>query len=138
MSPVKGACLCGAVQFSIELPTEFCVHCHCSICQRVHGAAYVTWVGVTRERFALSSSSDRLRTFQSSEHGRRSFCATCGSSLFCESDRHPDQIDIVLASLKGAIDRAPTVHIYFDSHADWAALDDKLPRLSSDEGDPGA
>ena len=28
---VPGACLCGAVRFTITLPTLFCAHCHCTM-----------------------------------------------------------------------------------------------------------
>ena len=38
--------ICGTVEFSVALPTLFCGHCHCTMCQRNHGAAYVTWFGV--------------------------------------------------------------------------------------------
>ena len=50
---VKGACLCGAVQFEVTLPTLGCCHCHCSICRRFSGAGYATFFQVSRERFRL-------------------------------------------------------------------------------------
>src|SRR5438132_1596095 len=48
---VKGACLCGAVQFEVTLPTLGCCHCHCSICRRFLGAGYGTFFQVPRGRF---------------------------------------------------------------------------------------
>ena len=50
---VEGECLCGSVQFEVELPTTFCGHCHCSMCLRGHGAGFVTWFVVPRSRFLL-------------------------------------------------------------------------------------
>lgn len=38
---VSGSCLCGEVQLRMRMPTLACVHCHCTMCQRNHGAAYV-------------------------------------------------------------------------------------------------
>ena len=131
---VSGACLCGAVSFSLTLPTRFCAHCHCSMCRRNHGAGYVTWVVVPRSRFEVRAGADRLVEFKSSEHGRRTFCGVCGSSLFCESSHHPDQIDVVLAGLDGPIDREPQAHIYFDDRADWVFCEDGLPRLGGETG----
>jgi catechol 2,3-dioxygenase-like lactoylglutathione lyase family enzyme len=131
---VSGACLCGAVRFQVELPTLFCVHCHCSMCRRNHGAAFVTWFGVPRERLRIESGADALRRYRSSSRGERSFCERCGSSLFCESERHPDHVDVVLASLAGPIDRAPSAHVYFDSRAHWTDLRDDLPRLGGASG----
>ena len=125
---VTGSCFCGAVRFRIGLPTLGCAHCHCSMCRRSHGAVYVTWFAVPYTRFALEKGEAELVRFRSSDHGTRSFCGRCGSSLFCESTHHPDDIDIVLASLHGPIDRAPQVHVYFDDRADWVAVGDTLPR----------
>jgi catechol 2,3-dioxygenase-like lactoylglutathione lyase family enzyme len=131
---VAGGCLCGAVRFRIELPTSFCAHCHCSICRRNHGAAFVTWFGIDRDRLEITAGADALRRHRSSPHGERSFCGRCGSSLFCSSEHHPDQIDGVLANLDGPIDRAPAAHLYFDSRAAWTDVRDDLPRLGGDSG----
>lgn len=133
-SRVSGSCFCRAVRFGIELPTLFCAHCHCSMCRRAHGAAFVTWFSVPRSRLRLESGEADLVRFRSSDHGTRSFCGRCGSSLFCESTRHPDRIDVVLANMEGAIDRAPQLHVYFDDRAGWTAADDGLPRLGGRTG----
>ena len=131
---VPGACLCGAVRFSIEPPTQFCGHCHCSMCRRNHGAGYVTWLALPRARFVLESGEKELTRYASSDHGTRSFCRRCGSSLFCETTHDPDRIDIVLANMQGPIDRRPEMHIFFDDRADWVFVDDGLPRLGGATG----
>jgi len=61
------------------------------LCHLVRGA---------RAQFVLESGEAELARFRSSDHGTRSFCRRCGSSLFCESTHHPDQIDIVLANMQ--------------------------------------
>jgi hypothetical protein len=133
-APVSGACLCGAVRFEIDAPTLFCAHCHCSMCRRAHGAGYVTWIGVPHERFRMVAGEDRLVRYRSSDHGTRSFCGSCGSSLFCESTLHPDYLDIVLANLEGAVDVVPQAHFYFDDRALWVAVADDLPRFGGKTG----
>jgi hypothetical protein len=132
--PVSGACLCGAVRFEIEPPTLFCAHCHCSMCRRGHGAGYVTWFGVPYERFKIVAGADALVRYHSSDHGTRSFCGACGSTLFCESTHHPDYLDIVLANMQGPIDRLPEFHVYIDDRADWVCIGDDLPRLGGETG----
>jgi hypothetical protein len=128
---VPGSCLCGAVRFEVKLPTRFCVHCHCSMCRRNHGAAFVTWFGVPKTSLRFLSGEPTLMRYQSSDHGNRSFCSRCGSSLFCELDRDPETIDITLASMLGPIDRAPQAHVYFDTHVEWVNLVDELPKMGS-------
>jgi hypothetical protein len=131
---VAGACFCGNVRFTVQLPTLFCGHCHCSICRRSHGAGFVTWFVVPREQLAFQSGETELARFQSSDHGTRSFCRHCGSTLFCESTNHPEVIDIVLANIDGAIDRTPEVHVYYDDRARWVKVTDNLPRLGGATG----
>ncbi len=131
---VTGSCFCGQVGFHVDLPTEWCGHCHCSMCRRAHGAGYVTWVVVKRAQFAIDRGEDQLERFASSDHGVRSFCKRCGSSLFCELSEQPDSIDIVLANFDGPIDRPPSFDIHFDNRVDWMPIDPALLKLGGTSG----
>jgi hypothetical protein len=99
------------------------------MCQRNHGAGYVTWVGLPKPQFRIVAGEERLVACRSSEHGVRSFCGACGSSLAYESSHHPERIDVPLANLEAKIDREPQLHVYFDDRADWVVVGDDLPRL---------
>jgi hypothetical protein len=131
---VSGACLCGAVRFEVEGPLDRVAHCHCSICQRAHGAAYVTWAAVPRERVRITRGADALAHFASSEIGTRSFCRTCGSSMFCELTTHPADIDVALACLRGDHGAKPRAHLFFDDRAPWTEVADGLPQLGGKSG----
>ena len=138
---LPGACLCGAVRFEVVPPTKWCAHCHCSLCRRAHGAAFVTWFGVERSRFVLVAGDEDLRWYRSTPPARRGFCRRCGSTMFFESERWPDEVHIALASMECPIDRAPSAHVFFDSHVGWVEPADELPRLGGPSGneplDPG-
>ena len=138
LNVVSGSCFCAAIRFTIALPTRYCVHCHCSMCRRAHGAGYVTWVVLPRDQLRLEKGEEELVEFASSDHGRRRFCRRCGSSLFCDNAGHPDVVDVVLANIDGEIDRGPQMHVFWDSGADWAqaalSADDGLPRLGGPSG----
>jgi hypothetical protein len=131
---VTGSCFCGAIRFSVRPPSTFCGHCHCSMCRRMHGAGFVTWFAVPNEQFSLDAGEAEVVRFRSSDHGTRSFCARCGSSLFCVSSNHPEVIDIVLANMHGPIDRRPECHIYFDDRIEWMPVNDGLPRRGGASG----
>ena len=133
-STVSGSCLCGSVRFRVRLPSIFCGHCHCSMCRRNHGADFVTWFAVPPAQLEVLAGCDELRRYSSSTHGTRTFCSCCGSSLFCESEKHPNQVDIPLANVEGPIDRDPQFHFYFDSRAPWVLVSDDLPRLGGPTG----
>ncbi len=132
---VTGSCLCGEVRFRVKLPSAFCVHCHCSICRRNHGAAFVTWFAVPKEAFSLEAGEEHLAQYASSPHSKRFFCRHCGSSLYTKSSSHrADQIDVVLANVHGGIDRAPQAHVFYDDHVEWVPIKDSLPRLGGPTG----
>lgn len=132
--PVMGSCLCGEVRFEVTPPTKWCAHCHCSLCRRAHGAAFVTWFGVERSQFALIFGEEQLKWYRSTTAARRGFCCRCGSTLFFESDNWPGEIHIALANMEGAIDRAPAAHVFYDSNVSWAEVGDDLRRLGGRSG----
>lgn len=129
-----GGCLCGGVRFEVEPPTRWCAHCHCSLCRRAHGAGFVTWFGVALEQFRLDDPERLLAWYRSTPGARRGFCSRCGSTLFFEGDRWPDERHIALAAMDGPIDRQPQAHVFFDSGAPWIHVSDGLPRLGGASG----
>lgn len=125
---VSGSCLCGAVRFEVTLPSLWCAHCHCSMCQRYHGAPVVTWAGFKTDDVEFTLGENRISWFHSSPQAQRGSCATCGSSFLFRSERWPDELHICLANFHGPIDREPEGHVYYDSHVPWLQLGDDLPR----------
>ena len=131
---VGGACLCGEVRFEITLPTDFCAHCHCTMCRRSHGAGYVTWVGLPKSHLRVLSGKQSLVSYQSSEHAQRIFCGRCGSTLIFESTQYAQQVHLPLGNLNGKIDREPEFHVHFDDRAEWVVIGDQLPRFGGKTG----
>jgi hypothetical protein len=123
---VSGSCLCGAVGFTLDLPSKWCAHCHCSMCRREHGAGYVTWVGFEQDHFRLDQGVEQLQWFESSPGAQRGFCSTCGSSMFFRAERWPGELHVTLANLLGDIDRRPQAHAFHKTHVDWMPLDEAL------------
>lgn len=104
------------------------------MCRRAHGAAYVAWVGVVRGQFRFLAGEDRLERYRSSEEATRSFCKTCGSTMFFESTRWPNEIHIARAAISGDIDKEPMAHVFFDDRAPWSLVLDRLPRFGGGKG----
>jgi len=129
--PAAGKCLCGAVAFSMEFPSKWVAHCHCTICQRAHGAAFVTWVGAVGSRVAIHDPDETLKWYSSSVHAERGFCSRCGSSLFFRSPKWPGELHIARANFADTLDRAPQAHAYFDTHVEWFAVADGLPTMAA-------
>jgi len=116
---IGGGCLCGAVRFSVSLPPKWVAHCHCSMCRRAHGAAFVTWVGNLRENFRLDAGAEVLATYRSSGAAARHFCSRCGSMLFFESRNWPDEWHVTLASLDSTAGIEPSAQAYWRDRVEW-------------------
>jgi len=134
MSQLQSTCLCGGVRITGTLPSLWLAHCHCSQCQRAHGAAFVTWIGMRADGCTVHDGEHLLRWYASSPGAERGFCSRCGSSLAFRSTRWPDELHLAVANLTSAADRAPQAHVFWDTHVDWVALaDDGLPRKAASD-----
>ncbi len=126
----EGSCSCGAVRYRVGLPALWVAHCHCSMCRRAQGAAFVTWFGVAADRFASLGSTTHLRSHRSSPEATRRFCDQCGTPLFFESTRWPGEVHVTLASLDPAVAATltPQAHVYWSDCVPWSAVHDDLPK----------
>jgi hypothetical protein len=118
------------VRFAAELPSKWVAHCHCTICRRAHGAGCVTWAGFPSSAVRIEDTEARLCWFESSKGAQRGFCGRCGSPLFFRSKRWPDELHVARAQFDTPLDRAPSAHVFWDSHVEWMLPNpsDGLPR----------
>jgi hypothetical protein len=128
----RGGCLCGAVSFAAELPSKWVAHCHCSRCQRAHGAAFVTWAGFPETAVGINDPEHCLHWHVASAGGHRGFCGRCGSPMFFKSERWAGELHIARALFTDALDREPMAHVFYETHVSWVALGDALPRKHSE------
>ena len=133
MTPAHGNCLCGAIEFTAELPSRWVAHCHCTMCQKTGGSAFITWVGLEEHRFTIRDPKNELVWFQSSPEAQRGFCKQCGSTLFFKSSRWPEEIHVTLSNFQTPVDKAPQIHAFWDTHVDWVVLEDELPRKTAEQ-----
>ena len=120
---IEGGCFCGKVRYQIDDGHYPAGHCHCTMCRRTSGAAYVSWLIVAKEHFRYTGAEPAL--LESSDHGRRYFCPSCGTPVVCLVDSHPDNVDITVGSLDAPEDITPTFEIHTDTKLDWVQTDVK-------------
>ncbi len=126
---ISGACFCGNVHFSITLPVKWCAHCHCSVCRRIHGAPFVTWIGVANEQCTLDERD--VIWYSSSADAERGRCRHCASQMFFRSKRWPGELHIALASLKESRDIKPQSHVFYADAVNWFEHSDHLPKFAT-------
>lgn len=104
------------------------------MCRRAHGAVMVTWIGVLKPQFHLTSGDAALTRYQSSPGATRSFCNVCGTSLFFEAERWAGEIHIAAACLLDRPDRDPGAHVFYSDRLPWFDPDHVLPKLGGPTG----
>lgn len=114
---IEGGCFCGEVRYQIEDGDYPAVHCHCTMCRRTSGAAYVSWLVAPKDRFKYTQGEPRL--LRSSEHGERYFCSSCGTPVVCLVDGHPDNVDITIGSLDLPDAIVPGFEVHTDTKLAW-------------------
>lgn len=128
-----GGCLCGSVRYEASGTLgESSGYCHCRMCQRAYGGAFAVFAIFPEEN--LRFTSGQPKTYKSSEMGRRSFCADCGTPLIMTYVGTPG-VGILVGSLDHPEDCAPKCHSGIESHMPWLTIDDRLPRWRT-EDDP--
>ena len=137
---VKGGCSCGAVRYEIDsiAPHEEFQHCHCNLCRRMSGSAYMTWVPVTAQKFRWTRT-DGLILMRTTHHGQRHACKKCGSVLTIVYDSQPNLVwpaagafdDHDLGSTEDVSEQTiRAIHICCAWKSPWYQLpDDSLPRI---------
>lgn len=123
---IKGSCLCGAVSYKVNGALDIMGHCHCSMCRKSNGAAFVTWGLINPDLFQWTSGEEFVQKYESSPGKMRCFCKRCGTSLgLAESGQVSE---IVMGTVDGDPEMRPSAHIFVRSKAPWHEITDNLPQ----------
>ncbi len=123
-----GGCLCGRIRYRATGKPTNETHCHCEICRRASGAAFVSWTTFRSAAFAFTKG--KPARFDSSEIAFRQFCPNCGTQLTFQFHKSPQTIDVTLASLDDPGTITPVDHIWTKRQIAWIKLADGLPRYA--------
>ncbi len=134
---LDGGCLCGAVRYEVQGPLRDVVNCHCTMCQRLHGAFGAHSKAAKADIEIVEDGG--LAWYATSQRARRGFCRACGSNLFWEPVDQ-DATGIVAGTLDQPTGLKTLGHIFTAEKADFYDIADESPRFdgSSDgafEGD---
>ncbi len=121
-----GACLCGAVKYRVTGPLRPVMYCHCEQCRRTSGH-FVAATAAEREALVIEAG-EHLRWYQSSDLARRGFCASCGASLFWDSNDQ-DHVSIMAGTLDSTAGLEASEHIFIDCKGDYYEINDGLPQV---------
>ena len=113
-STITGGCLCGAVRYESDDPPSRGLCCHCDVCQKQASGPMMQLFFVRAENFHIVKGE--VRTFASSETGRREFCPSCGTPIAFRRSTRPEIISVTGGSLDDP-------SLFRASHHTWTSDD---------------
>lgn len=130
---IRGSCLCGDVRYQLDGPPQFINHCHCSMCRKVHGAAFGSFLHADGRGFRWTAGEALVKTYESTPGNLRAFCTRCGSNLPVLEHDDEDGLHAIIPA--GGLDDdpgvRPVVHIHVASKAPWTVITDGLPQFDA-------
>ena len=128
--PLTGGCFCGALAYTAERGAcRTVAHCHCTMCRKLTGGSFATWVEVPAGGFAFTRGEPRL--LRSSGFAERRFCGDCGCHIAFQYVGEREEIAEVVWIAAGSLDNpgglVPTDVIFARETLPWMPDDAALP-----------
>jgi hypothetical protein len=124
----EGGCQCGAIRYEVKGTPQHVALCYCDDCRKSCGAPMVSFAAFLKDEFTLLQGDPKV--YNSSGETLRSFCGTCGTSLFYQNETFlPGIVDIQSATLDDPAVLPPTGHIQTVERIGWMATTHSLPEF---------
>ncbi|RTZ64977.1 MAG: GFA family protein [Aquificaceae bacterium] len=128
-TPYYGQCLCGEIQYEVDIIEPRMAYCHCIACRKFHGAAFSTFGEAKSENFRWVKGESLLKRYIAENGAVRQFCKNCGASMtFATSKNSNDVIEFALGTLDSDIELQPDAHLFTRYKANWSMICDGLPQ----------
>ena len=117
----EASCHCGTVRYHVSSDPVDAKICHCTMCQKAHGAPFGVYSGVRHDEFEILSGQDDITAYQSSADITRTFCRKCGATLqFIRAGG--SRFGLAVASLDTPFNKPLDIQIYTANKAPWWPL----------------
>ena len=130
----QASCLCGAALFHVQPSAHETTSCHCSMCRKWTGGAFLS-VEVKPDEITVDND-ETITTYASSPWAERAFCNTCGSSLWYRVTApgpHHGMIYVGLGTFKEADGIKLTQELFIDHKPDGYSFAEETNKLTEAE-----
>ncbi|MES3151870.1 GFA family protein [Sphingomonas faeni] len=116
-------------------PTPLVVACHCVACQRRSGSPFGVTAYYPAERLAIAGPARMFeRNTDEGNVFRTYFCATCGSTVYVKSDKHPALIGIPVGAIADPTFPGPVRSVWEQTMHGWAAIPGNVEHFAQGRG----
>jgi hypothetical protein len=129
VAPLTGNCLCGKIGVTITPPEPHLDACHCAMCRRWGGSAFLSTRLV---KDPVITGAEHITRFASSDWAERGFCSSCGSHIFYYL-KPRDGYSFAAGLFDGTADYSLTEEIFIDAKPDSYSFAGDHERLTAEE-----
>lgn len=130
--PIRGACACGAIGFTVSSIEPVGLSCYCSIRRAVAGAPFSSVVLAPAGAVSIEEGERELAAWGSSPGFSRKHCRTCHAPILASFDSGAGPIFVSAGALEpGSIAGVVFDHIFVRSLAPWHRIRDGRPRFET-------
>ncbi len=115
----KALCCCGSSFITLAAAPIIVGICHCDNCKRRTGSAF-GWSAYFLDDAVLETGG-ALREYRLSERQQRSFCATCGTTLFWKTSTFPGHTGVAGGCFEDPLPE-PNLTVSNDGKCAWVGL----------------
>lgn len=125
---IIGGCLCNGVRYEYDGTINEISMCHCSMCRKAQGSAYVAISPVDAARLKITKGQELLKEYRAVPNKARVFCSNCGSPIYSARDDLPGIRRLRLGTVETPFVCSNSYHIHVASKAAWETIADGLPQ----------
>ncbi|NIA71476.1 GFA family protein [Pelagibius litoralis] len=118
--PLRGACLCGAVQVNVTASPLLTLACHCRDCQKLCASAYSLTTMFPSDGF--SYTGELIKGGLGSSGRTHYFCKSCLNFVFSQIGGADQRINLRTSVLSEAASFEPFVELMTDEKMPWASV----------------
>lgn len=130
---MQAQCYCGKVKLALGDNIISFINCHCSMCRRLNGSAYTSWLCVSTEHFLVTQGAEAIKNFAVTECCNNAFCGNCGTRVYTLDTRYPNVVGIQ-AGIVDDVPVSPVKELYYSDGAKWACHQSDLPKFGGENG----
>lgn len=129
MNKIKGTCSCNSINFEIDATTIVkTVNCHCSLCRKMNGSAFSSYVAIKESGYKLISGQNNIANYRRSQNATKSFCHICGTPIYNSNPtQYPGLKILYLGTLENTEQISIDANIFCDTQLDWIKQLTKIP-----------
>jgi len=132
-APYEGGCSCGKVRYRLTDEPMFVHCCHCKVCQRETGSAFVLNALIETDRVELLSGEPEPVSMPTDSGRPHDIyrCPDCRTAVWSDYGRRGVLRFVRTGTLDDPAAIVPDVHIYTRSKLPWVILPEGVPAFEA-------